>query len=283
MMLFLALALAVLVVALAVFCFPWQGSGAVDRNTLNRIFYQSRLQELAQEKSGRDEMVVELQRNLLADIPQQSAPPPRPLSRWWLLPGALGLVIVSVGIFMRTSDIYQVVHLQQAERQFPALYRQAEDPNARPLSIAEMARLSLGLRAHLQSHPDFLAGWQMLGRLGLVLNDAGTAIGAFERAYQRSPQDRSVTLAYASVLVRAGDEGQVRQGELLLEDMFTSESANPAIMELLALSAWRQQHYQRAAEIWQQVLKTLPSDSPLRDALQRSMDEARKRAGSVEG
>ncbi len=74
--------------ALGLLYFPWPGKGAVDRDALNRVLYQSRLQELAQER-GEDNpaLVVELQRTLLTDIPPQAQPGERPLSRWALLPG----------------------------------------------------------------------------------------------------------------------------------------------------------------------------------------------------
>ncbi len=61
--------------ALGLLYFPWSGKGAVDRDALNRALYQSRLQELAQER-GEDNpaLVVELQRTLLTDIPPQPLP-----------------------------------------------------------------------------------------------------------------------------------------------------------------------------------------------------------------
>ena len=76
--------------ALGLLYFPWSGKGAVDRDALNRALYQSRLQELAQER-GEDNpaLVVELQRTLLTDIPPQAQSGERPLRRWALLPGAL--------------------------------------------------------------------------------------------------------------------------------------------------------------------------------------------------
>ncbi|TIH79350.1 hypothetical protein EWQ15_11740 [Klebsiella pneumoniae] len=51
--------------ALGLLYFPWSGKGAVDRDALNRALYQSRLQELVQER-GEDNpaLVVELQRML---------------------------------------------------------------------------------------------------------------------------------------------------------------------------------------------------------------------------
>lgn len=280
MTLFWVLAVAILVAALVVFCFPWQANGEVDRNTLNRIFYQSRLKELEREASGRDELMVELQRNLLADIPSQNVHASRPLNCGWLLPGVLGLVILSTGIFMKTSGIQQVSQLEQAERQFPALYQRAETADAKPLSLSEMATLSMGLRAHLQTHADFIAGWQMLGRLSMVLNDAATAKGAFERAYQLSPEDRKIAFDYASVLIRLGDREQVRQGELLTEDMLKSQPSSPALLELQALSAWRQERYSHAAELWQRVLNVLPADSPLHKSIQLNIDEAHRHMAS---
>lgn len=97
---------------------------------LNRALYQSRLQELAQER-GEDNpaLVVELQRTLLTDIPPQAQPGERPLRRWALLPGALLLVVLSLGLYLKTSDIGQVLPGQQAERHFPALLQQVKGPD----------------------------------------------------------------------------------------------------------------------------------------------------------
>lgn len=176
--------------ALGLLYFPWSGKGAVDRDALNRALYQSRLQELAQER-GEDNpaLVVELQRTLLTDIPPGHSGE-RPLSCWALLPGALLLVVLSLGLYLKTSDIGQVLLWQQAERHFPALLQQVKDPTAAPLRMDELAELRLGLRSHLQDTPNDLAGWQLLGRLGLLLNDGETAIGAFGRAHALSGTTR---------------------------------------------------------------------------------------------
>ncbi len=135
--------------ALGLLYFPWSGKGAVDRDALNRALYQSRLQELAQER-GEDNpaLVVELQRTLLTDIPPQAQPGERPLRRWALFPGALLLVVLSLGLYLKTSDIGQVLLWQQAERHFPALLQQVKDPTAAPLRMDELAELRLGLRSH---------------------------------------------------------------------------------------------------------------------------------------
>lgn len=102
----------------------------------------------------------------------------------------------------KTSD-GQVLLWQQAERHFPALLQQAKDPTAAPLRVDELAELRLGLRSHLQDTPNDLAGWQLLGRLGLLLNDGETAIGAWPGACSGGGRPGG-GFRYASALVRAG-------------------------------------------------------------------------------
>ncbi|MFH2503335.1 c-type cytochrome biogenesis protein CcmI [Klebsiella indica] len=264
---------------LALLYFPWKVSGGSNRDTLNRTFYQARLQELEQENPDtRGEMVVELQRTLLADIPGSAPETTRqPVSRWVLLPGALALVLLSVGIYLKTSDIGQVLLWQQAEHQFPQLLQRAKDPGARPLRMDEIAELRLGLRSQLQKQPDDLAGWQMLGRIGMVLDDGETAIGAFARAHQLAANDPSVTFDYANALVRAGDKGQAQMAAFLLRDLLQRQPKNLSILELLALCALRNEDYPQVVETLQRMLVLLPPDDPRREAISRQLSEAQKK------
>ncbi|AGJ85608.1 c-type cytochrome biogenesis protein CcmI [Raoultella ornithinolytica] len=280
MTLFLLPALLMLAGALALLYFPWQGKAAADRDSLNRTLYQTRLDELAQEDNvaDREAMVVELQRTLLADIPDVTPAKVRPLSRWVLLPGAAALVLLSSGIFLKTSDIGQVLLWQQAERQTPALLRQVQDPTAAPLRMDQLAQLRLGLRSQLQDRPDDLAGWQLLGRIALLLNDGETAIGAFARAHQLAAGDPLAAFDYASVLVRAGDSGQLRMAELLLRELHQRQPHNLPVLELLALSALRSEDYPQAVAALQQLLDILPANDARRQAIERQLAQAQASA-----
>ncbi|HHL0200595.1 cytochrome c heme lyase subunit CcmH [Raoultella ornithinolytica] len=280
MTLFLLPALLMLIGALALLYFPWQGKAEADRDSLNRTLYQTRLDELAQEDNvaDREAMVVELQRTLLADIPDVTPAKVRPLSRWVLLPGAAALVLLSSGIFLKTSDIGQVLLWQQAERQTPALLRQVQDPMAAPLRMDQLAQLRLGLRSQLQDRPDDLAGWQLLGRIALLLNDGETAIGAFARAHQLAAGDPLAAFDYASVLVRAGDSGQLRMAELLLRELHQRQPHNLPVLELLALSALRSEDYPQAVAALQQLLDILPANDARRQAIERQLAQAQASA-----
>lgn len=204
MSLLVVIAALLLAGALGLLYFPWSGKGAVDRDALNRALYQSRLQELAQER-GEDNpaLVVELQRTLLTDIPPQAQSGERPLRRWALLPGALLLVVLSLGLYLKTSDIGQVLLWQQAERHFPALLQQVKDPTAAPLRMDELAELRLGLRSHLQDTPNdppLAAAWA-----------AGPVVKRWRDGDRRLwpgacsvGDDPAAAFDYASALVRAG-------------------------------------------------------------------------------
>nr|WP_213193992.1 c-type cytochrome biogenesis protein CcmI [Klebsiella aerogenes] len=256
-----------------------QQKTAVDRNDINRSLYQSRLRELEQERTDSNEaMIVELQRTLLADISPQEPTRVRPLSRWLLLPGALLLVFVSGGLYLKTSDVGQVLLWRQSERHYPALLAQAKDPTATPLRMDELAQLRLGLRSHLQASPDDLAGWQLLGRLGLLLNDGETAIGAFGRAHKLAPDDPAASFDYASALVRAGDNAQMRMGELLLRDLHQRQPKNLPVLEMLALSAVRNEDYPQAVAALQQLLMLLPEGDARREAIARQLAQAQQQA-----
>ncbi len=167
-------------------------------------------------------------------------------------------MVLSLGLYLKTSDIGQVLLWQQAERHYPALLQQVKDPTAAPLRMDELAELRLGLRSHLQDTPNDLAGWQLLGRLGLLLNDGETAIGAFGRAHALAADDPAAAFDYASALVRAGDSGQVRMGELLLRDLHQRQPNSLPVLEMLALSAVRNEDYPEAVAALQALLARLP-------------------------
>lgn len=207
--------------ALGLLYFPWSTRDGVDRDTLNRDFYHSRLQEIDRDDpAGREAMVAELQRTLLTDIPSEAPVAARASRRTLLLPGALALVVISVGVFLKTTDIGELASLRLAQNALPTLMTRSLDLAERPLRIDEVEQLALGLRSHLQAAPDDLDAWRMLGRIGMVLNNGEMAIGAYAKASQLAPESSVLALDYAGALICSGDESARRQGEMKLYELF---------------------------------------------------------------
>ncbi|MDU5839361.1 c-type cytochrome biogenesis protein CcmI [Pantoea septica] len=255
-----------------------------DRDRLNTDFYHQRLRELEEDEAQgvigeRATMVSELQQTLLTDIPPQNAAPTRASSRLALLPGVVALIAVSLGFYLKSGGLTQVAGWMQVQQDYPALRARVMDPQAKPLTMEELARLQLGLRTALQAQPDNLNDWTMLGRLGMVLNNAAIASQAFEHALQLAPNNLALKQDYAEVLTRSSDPQDNRQAGLMLRDMLKEEGGNLRTLGLLAFNAYEQQQYDEAISSWQAMLKQIPADDRRRAMIERSIEQAKTDAG----
>jgi len=255
-----------------------------DRDRLNTDFYHQRLRELEEDEAQgvigeRATMVSELQQTLLTDIPQQGAAPSRASSRLALLPGVVVLIAVSLGMYLKSGGLAQVAGWMQVQQAYPALRARVMDPQAKPLTMEELARLQLGLRTALQSQPDNLNDWTMLGRLGMVLNNAASASQAFEHALQLAPNNLTLKQDYAEVLTRSSDPQDNRQAGLMLRDMLKDDGNNLRTLGLLAFNAYEQQQYDQAISAWQAMLKQIPAEDRRRAMIERSIEQAKTDAG----
>lgn len=255
-----------------------------DRDRLNTDFYHQRLRELEEDEAQgvigeRATMVSELQQTLLTDIPQQGAAPSRASSRLALLPGVVVLIAVSLGMYLKSGGLAQVAGWMQVQQDYPALRARVMDPQAKPLTMEELARLQLGLRTALQSQPDNLNDWTMLGRLGMVLNNAASASQAFEHALQLAPNNLTLKQDYAEVLTRSSDPQDNRQAGLMLRDMLKDDGNNLRTLGLLAFNAYEQQQYDQAISAWQAMLKQIPAEDRRRAMIERSIEQAKTDAG----
>lgn len=255
-----------------------------DRDRLNQRFYHQRIDELAQDEdqgvvAERPLMERELQQTLLADIPPAQTMKSHSSSRWILLPGLIVLIGVSLGTYLKTGGLAQLTGWKQVQQAYPELRARLMDPGAKPLSMEELARLQLGLRTALQTEPDNLADWTMLGRLGMVLNNADIASQAFEHALQLAPNDLALKQDYAEVLTRSPDPQDNRQASLLLQALLKADPQNLRTLSLLAFNAYGQQQYDQAIDAWQTLLGLLPAGDSRQAMIARSIEKARSATG----
>ncbi|WP_336748456.1 c-type cytochrome biogenesis protein CcmI [Pantoea vagans] len=259
-------------------------ASAGDRDRLNQRFYHQRIDELAQDEAQgvvaeRPLMERELQQTLLADIPPAQTLQSHSSRRLILLPGLIMLAAVSLGTYLKTGGLAQFTGWMQVQQAYPELRARLMDPGAKPLSMEELARLQLGLRTALQTEPDNLADWTMLGRLSMVLNNAEMASQAFEHALQLSPNDLALKQDYAEVLTRSSDPQDNRQALLLLQSLLKADPQNLRTLSLLAYNAYGQQHYDQAIDAWQTLLGLLPAGDSRHAMIARSIEKARSDAG----
>jgi len=259
-------------------------STAASRDTLNKAFYQDRLHELEQDEqqgvvAERPELVKELQQNLLNDIPGQQDTQEKPINRWALVPGVALLVVVTLGFYLKTGGLAQVLDWQQVEAQMPDLRARVANERAQPLSMEEIARLGLGLRTALQQDDRNINDWMMLGRVGMALNNATTATQAFAHAYHLDPNSLEVRLGYAEVLTRSNDPEDNKQATQMLRKMIAEDHTNMRVLSLLAFNAFEQGDFKQAIGAWQVMLKLLPANDQRAEVIKRSIEQAKTQAG----
>ncbi|MEI7408955.1 c-type cytochrome biogenesis protein CcmI [Pectobacterium aroidearum] len=278
MMLLTATIVLSLIALSALLLAPWSLRGECDRDAINQALYRDRLRELTADVANEQEraqLVEELQHTLLQDIPGGAKAQQRPLNRWVLLPGVLLLVIVSLGVFWKTSAVNRVQELQQVVALTPDLMKRALDPDAEPLTIEEVARLGLGLRSQLESQPDNPQDWWMLGRIAGLLNNYDMSVQAFARAFQLDPKNTDLALDYADLLSRSTDPRDSQRGGDMLRELMNSGSTNVRVLSLLAFNAYEAQRYQDAIDAWQTMLTLLPQNDTRRAIIERSVAQAK--------
>ncbi|WP_145560815.1 c-type cytochrome biogenesis protein CcmI [Yersinia mollaretii] len=259
-------------------------SPATTRDELNKAIYQDRLSELAEDEAQgvvdqQPELIQELQQNLLTDIPQQSDEATSPINRWVLLPGVVILVVVAVGLYLKTGGLSQVQAWHQVEAQMPELRARVANERAEPLTMEEVARLGLGLRTSLQQDAGNVNDWMMLGRVGMALNNATTATQAFAKAYQLAPDNEDVRLGYAEVLTRSNDPQDNQLATQMLRSMVGQDHTNLRAMSLLAFNAFEQGDFKQAIGAWEVMLKLLPAGDSRVEVIKRSIAQAKSQAG----
>lgn len=257
---------------------------AATRDALNKAFYQDRLSELEQDEqqgvvAERPELVKELQQNLLNDIPVEQAEQAKPINRWALVPGVLLLLAVTVGFYLKTGGLAQVLDWRLVQAQMPELRERVSNERAKPLSMEEIARLGLGLRTELQQDDRNINDWMMLGRVGMALNNSTTATQAFAHAYQLDPNSLEVRLGYAEVLTRSNDPEDNKQATQLLRRMIAENHSDPRVLSLLAFNAFEQGDFKQAIGAWQVMLQLLPANDPRAEVIKRSIAQAKAQAG----
>ncbi|MEQ9871229.1 c-type cytochrome biogenesis protein CcmI [Pectobacterium odoriferum] len=278
MMLLTATIVLSLIALSALLLAPWSSRGEYDRDAINQALYRDRLRELTVDVANEQEraqLVEELQYTLLQDIPGSEKAQQRPLNSWVLLPGALLLVIVSLGVFWKTSAVNRVQELLQVVALTPDLMKRALDPDAEPLTIEDVARLGLGLRSQLETQPDNPQDWWMLGRIAGLLNNYDMSVQAFAKAFQLDPKNTDLALDYADLLSRSTNPRDSQRGGDMLRELMNSGSTNVRVLSLLAFNAYEAQRYQDAINAWEAMLKLLPQNDTRRAVIERSVAQAK--------
>ena len=280
---FWILAAAMLLAALAALLPPLLGRGRhsqAPRAQLNVAVHRDRLAEIERQKSDgelgteqADEARREVESELLRDVqPSPGEPAGRRAPRWVVGLVATGLPVLAVFVYLEVGTP-AALHTPVASAP-PDSVPAAHDAPGKP----SMDDLVASLSRRLQSDPNNVQGWVMLGRSYATMERYPEARDAFTAAARLSPRDPEILtrLAEATAMANAGD--LLGRPEELLREALAIRPDYAQALWLSGLAASQRLQYAEAIRYWE-PLQGLVSDPSQKAMVAQYIQEARQQAG----
>jgi cytochrome c-type biogenesis protein CcmH len=164
-----------------------------------------------------------------------------------------GLVVFAVGLYAKLGNF-------DALRGAPLATAQGagEEPGANDPRVIAMVE---SLTKKLESRPDDLEGWTMLGRSQMVLAHYREAAQAYAKAVSLAPPDAQLLADYADALAMAqGRRLEGKPAELVMQAV-ELDPTNLKALELAGTVALSKGDASAALGYWTKLRQLLPSDS----------------------
>ncbi len=265
-----------------------QRAVADERKLANIAIYRDQLSELeadlkngivSQEQYAQDR--DEIERRLLEDT--DGVAPAKSKGATATVPAsnrntayaiAFGLPLAAVILYFQIGAPDSLTGAPRVESPSPAA-AQTNEPTQEQIEarVAAMAK-------RLQSNPNDVEGWIMLGRSYRSMERYGEAAGAYAKATELKPDDADLMADYAFVSAMANDQRLAGQPTELINQALKLDPENVKALELAGLAAFQSKNYPKAIEYWQRALKKIPPDSDVTRAIQSRIDEAKTLAGN---
>ena len=156
----------------------------------------------------------------------------------------------------------------------------AERPPVAPVVVdgdgeaMDIEAMVAGLADRLQSEPDDLEGWLMLGRSYGALARYDQAVTAFEQAARLAPDDADITAMLAEHRVFAADGLVTPAAKREFVAALMRDPGQVAAQFYLALARAQAGDYQAALDGWLALAEVTPADAPWLPALREQVELA---------
>ncbi len=282
MILFWVLVAVLVVLALAFVLPPLLRAQRVesDAPALNVSLARERLHELEEEARqgvldpGRlEEARDELQRNLLAEVPDEPAGGAFDGRR-----DVPSVVMVASVVPLLALVMYLAIGDRGAVTGVPAAPGGAAQGGGQE-SLPSVQEMVARLESRLEREPDDAAGWLMLARSYGFIGRWEQAGPAFARAYALLPDDADIKVEYAASLAREANGVLAGRPEALLREALAREPGHLNAQFLLGHAHFQARRPAEALALWEQVAGGLAPGSEDLAQLTLSMNEARAQLG----
>ncbi len=285
MTLFWIIAASLTLLAIAFVLFPLffgksQEQEDVDRNKLNIEVIRQQLVELdadlaagTLEQEQYDKAREDLERELLADVSDDDgrATTARGSGKW-------GFIVSAALIPLIAFPLYSAIGGYDELTQAPVAHAtQAQAGAAR--NLPPLDKMIGALEAKLKQDPNNIQGWELLGRSYIALKRPTDARNAYKKAYELSPDDPDVLLAYADVLAALSGDSFSGQPAQLVEKALKLSPDHPNGLWMAGVVEFQRGAFEKSVAHWEKLKTLLPPASENLADLNAAIKEARSRAG----
>ena len=190
------------------------------------------------------------------------------------LPPRWPAVIVAVIAPIAAAALYWQLGTPGALSPQAAIAQDASQP-----SREQIDAMIAQVKQRLEKEPNNVEGWAILARTHYTMGNFQEAAAAYATLSTLLPYDADLLADYADAL--AMSQGRNFAGKPM-ELVQLALKIDPTQWKALAMAgseAFDRKDYKAAAEYWQRLQDTTPADSPIRQRIQGSIDEARSQAG----
>ncbi len=250
---------------------------ATDANHISIELFNRQLAELdadlATGKLDADQHIQakqDLERALLHDM---TSTPTHHNTRSPVLALALALIVPGLAVLL-----YGWLGNAPLLERFAATESAAAPPAA---TMPPLDELVARLAARLESNPDDLDGWMMLGRTYFAINQPQRALDALAHAYALAPDNPDVILGYAEAIVANNDHQFNSEAAKLIRQALELEPEHPGARWLGGVMAFQRGQFNMAIASWTHLLEQLDPASEDAQGIRELIEEAKQRASGA--
>ena len=287
MILFWLIAALLVCVALAFLVVPLLRNRAASdagasRDAANLTIYRDQLAELdADLAAGNidrgqwDAARADLQRALLEDTGAAAVDAPAPATR-----SSGAAIVVAATVPLVAVALYLALGTPQGLDPARASPSQAASHSVTKEQIEDMVTR---LAQRLESNPDDVEGWIMLGRTYNALGRFAEAAQSYAKAESRFPQNAQLLADHADSLAMVQGRSLLGEPEALIRRALQADASNVKALALAGTVEYEKQNFSKAVEYWKRMLPLLPADSEMGDSVRESIKEAEAKLGTKPG
>jgi cytochrome c-type biogenesis protein CcmH len=223
----------------------------------------------------------DLEKELLTDVNGTKAQPATANTRSgrWVMSVALVIPLMSMGIYQVLGSPGIIPQLAAASTGDTGKGASPHGQASATENLPPMEELVKKLAAKMESQPNNMEGWLMLGRSYMAMNQPGQAIAAYERGMQVNPENVTLLLAYAEALAQSSGNDFTGKATALVEKAYQLDQKDPNTLWMMGIVAYQKKDFQGAIGHWEQAKGLLGPEHKDLNAVDNAIDDARNQLG----